>query len=249
MSVPQVVRTRIRHVRRQPVRHEFAYRSYSWLVDLDELPVLPRPLGPFARLRSADHVGDPELSLRANLDAYLAGHGISLGEGRILMLTNARVLGFVFNPLTLYWCHDCSGALECVVAEVHNTYGDRHRYLLRPDHNGTATVAKEFYVSPFNAVAGEYRLHVPEPTRRLGVAIALRDPDGATVFAATMAGPVHRADTGTVLRALITVPLAPLLVVLRIHWHGLLLWARGLPIVPRPDTRRSRRLRPREELR
>lgn len=233
MTAPRIVRTTIRHVRRTPVRHEFTYRSYSWLVDLDALPTLPRPLRPFARFRSADHVGDPARSLRANLDSFLAEHSIAVPEGRILMLTNARVLGFVFNPLTLYWCHDPGGVPVCVVAEVHNTYGDRHRYLLRPDRGDSATVAKAFYVSPFNEVAGEYRLHVPEPTSRLGVSISLRGPDSATMFAATMTGPVHPATTATVLRALLTVPVAPLAVAARIRWQGLRLWARGLPIVPR----------------
>lgn len=233
MIAPRIARTRIRHVRSRPIRHEFTYRSYSWLVDLDALPNLPWPLRPFARFRSADHVGDPDRSLRANLEAFLAGHAINLHGGRILMLANARVLGFVFNPLTLYWCHGAGGALECVVAEVHNTYGGRHRYLLRPDRGGNAVVAKAFYVSPFNEVTGEYRLHVPEPTHRLGVAIALRDSDGATVFAATMAGPVHPATTAVVLRSLLVVPVAPLSVALRIRWQGLRLWARGLPIIPR----------------
>ncbi|MGW6693891.1 DUF1365 domain-containing protein [Rhodococcus sp. NPDC054953] len=233
MSAPRIVRTRIRHVRQTPVRHGFGYRSYSWLVDLDDLPNLPRPLRPFARFRSADHVGDPHRTLRENLDAYLAEHAITLRGGRILMLTNARVLGFVFNPLTLFWCRDRVGAPVCVVAEVHNTYGDRHRYLLRPDRDDSATVAKAFYVSPFNAVSGEYRLHVPEPTGQLGVAITLRGPDGAVVFTATMAGPVHPATTAIVLRALLTVPVAPLAVAVRIRWQGLRLWARGLPIVPR----------------
>jgi DUF1365 family protein len=237
MSAPRIVRTRIHHVRRRPIRHEFSYRSYSWLVDLDELPRLPRPLRPFAQFRSADHLGIPQRGLRDNIDAYLVEHGITLHRGRVLMLTNARVLGFVFNPLTLYWCHDHIGALVCVVAEVHNTYGGRHRYLLCSDPDGNATVAKEFYVSPFNAVTGDYQLHVPEPDRWLDVAITLRNPAGATVFAATMAGPVSVADTTTMLRAVVAVPVAPLLVALRIRWQGIRLWARGLPLVPRPQER------------
>lgn len=233
MSAPRIVRTRIRHVRRTPIWHEFTYRSYSWLVDLDELPVLPRPLRPFARFRSADHLGAPDRRLRDNVDAYLVGHGIRLHGGRVLMLTNARVLGFVFNPLTLYWCHDRAGALVCVVAEVHNTYGGRHRYLVRTDPRGNGTVAKGFYVSPFNAVSGQYRLHVPEPDLRLSVAVDLRDPAGDTVFSAYMAGLVHPAGTAVVLRALVAVPMAPLLVALRIRWQGIRIWARGLPLAAR----------------
>lgn len=233
MTSPRIVRTRIRHVRRQPIRHEFTYRGYSWLVDLDDLPVLPRPLRPLADFRSADHLGDPDRMLRENVDDYLAEHGITLGGGRVVMLTQARVLGYVFNPLTLYWCHDRTGEMVCVIAEVHNTYGGRHRYLLRPDHTGDAVVAKDFYVSPFNDVTGDYRLHVPEPAGRLGVTIALRNPHGDTVFAATMTGSVHPATTTTVLRAVAAVPMAPLLGAARIRWQGLRLWARGLRIVPR----------------
>ncbi|MDG3010816.1 DUF1365 domain-containing protein [Rhodococcus sp. D2-41] len=239
MSAPQIVRTRIRHVRREPVRHEFAYRSYSWLVDLDDLPRLPRPLRPLARFRARDHLGDPHASLRTNIDRYLRGEGIELTGGRVRMLTNARVLGFVFNPLTVYWCHDRAGALACVVAEVHNTYGERHRYLLRTDGHGNATVAKSFYVSPFNSVSGTYRLHVPEPAARLGIAITLLDPAGTTVFAATMTGRVHPADNRTVLRALLAVPGAPMLVALLIRWQGLRLWLRRLPIQPRPHFQES----------
>ncbi|ART67409.1 hypothetical protein BTO20_01295 [Mycobacterium dioxanotrophicus] len=237
MTLPRIVRTRIRHVRRRPIHHEFGYHSYSWLVDLDELPQLPGLLRPFAQFRSADHAGEPQCGLRANIDAYLAEHGISVPGGRVLMLANARVLGFVFNPLTLYWCHDRAGAVACVVAEVHNTYGGRHRYLVRTDPHGNAIVAKDFYVSPFNAVTGNYHLHVPEPDRQLHVAVHLRDPAGSTVFSATMTGAVHAADTATVLRALVAVPLAPLLVALRIRWQGVRLWARGLPVVTRPQER------------
>jgi DUF1365 family protein len=86
-------------------------------------------------------------------------------------------------------------------------------------------------------VTGDYQLHVPEPDRWLDVAITLRNPAGATVFAATMAGPVSVADTTTMLRAVVAVPVAPLLVALRIRWQGIRLWARGLSLVPRPQER------------
>ena len=72
------------------------------------------------------------------------------------MLANARFLGYVFDPLTVFWCFAADGSLRCVVAEVHNTYGERHAYLLRPEADGTAEVGKEFYVSPFNDVSGRY---------------------------------------------------------------------------------------------
>ena len=109
-----------------------ATRPTCWFVDLDELP----RHGPLARFEARDHLGDPDRTLRENLDTYLADHGIDLAGGRITMLTNARSLGYVFNPLTLFWCHDPAGEIVCVVAEVHNTYSQRHRYLLHPDDAG-----------------------------------------------------------------------------------------------------------------
>lgn len=231
MSGPWLVFTRIRHVRRTPVHHEFSYRSYSWLVDLDALPVLPRPLAPFAQFDPGDHLGDPMASIRTNVDRYLADAGIDLRGGQVLMLTNARVLGYVFNPLTVFWCHDNTGVLACVIAEVHNTYQGRHRYLVFPDRHGDAVAAKQFYVSPFNRVDGYYRLHLPEPADRLQLAITLCGPNGAEVLTATMTGPVRPANTTTLVRALIAAPLEPLLVAARIRFQGIRLWARGLPVV------------------
>lgn len=230
----KIVRTRINHVRRTPIRHEFTYRSYSWLVDLDHLPVVPWPLRACAQFRSADYIGDPSSTLRANIDSYLAGEGIDLRRGSVRMLTNARVFGYVFNPLTLFWCHDDGGELVCVIAEVHNTYGGRHRYLVRPDANGDAVVDKALYVSPFNDVTGSYRLRVPQPGHQLGVSIALRDSDGATTFTAAMTGTVESATTGAILRAVLSIPMAPLRVSAQIRWQGLRLWARKLPIYPCP---------------
>lgn len=235
MSDPMIVRTDIRHTRHRPVRHSFHHRSYSWLVDLDELPCLPMILRPLAQFRAADHLGDRSNSLRANIDSYLASEGIDLGGGRVRMLANARVLGYVFNPLTVYWCRDAAGALVCVVAEVHNTYGDRHRYLLRLDDHGNDCVAKVFYVSPFNPVSGTYRLHMPEPERRLGLAITL-DDSGGTVFGASMTGRPAVADNRTILLAALRTPLAPLLVALQIRLQGIRLWRRGLTIHPRPTS-------------
>ncbi|MBN9620962.1 MAG: DUF1365 family protein, partial [Actinobacteria bacterium] len=103
------------------------------------------------------------------------------------MLADARAAGYVFNPLTLFWCHDRSGAVVAVIAEVHNTYGQRHRYLLRPDDAGRAEVAKEFYVSPFYPVDGHYRMSLPEPGERLALTITLHRPDERP-FVATVRG-------------------------------------------------------------
>jgi uncharacterized protein len=132
----------VRHVRRQTIERAFTHRVYYWLVDLGELPALPGWMRPFAGFDARDHLGDPALSIRQNLDAYLATQGVELHGGRVLMLANARVLGYVFNPLTVYWCHRADGTLECVLAEVHNTYRERHCYLLRPDAADRAETAR-----------------------------------------------------------------------------------------------------------
>jgi uncharacterized protein len=190
----------IRHVRAAPLRNAFTYRSYQWLVDLDELPRLPGWLRPLATFRAADHLGDPRRSIRANVDHYLGSHGIDLGGGPVTMLTHARVLGYVFNPLTVYWCHNAAGVLECVLAEVHNTYGERHCYLMHTDARGRAEVLKEFYVSPFYPVEGSYQMSLPEPGEHLSLTIALHRP-GEPPFVASVRGKRHPATTAELLAA------------------------------------------------
>jgi uncharacterized protein len=223
----------IRHVRRQPLARAFRHRTYLWLVDLDALPALPRWLRPLAGFHARDHLGDPARSIRHNLDAYLATQGVDLHGGRVLMLANARVLGYVFNPLTVYWCHRPDGAPACVVAEVHNTYRERHCYLLRPDAGDRAATAKDFYVSPFLPVAGEYRMVLPVPDRRLRISITLRQR-GETALVATLTGTRRPATPATLARMLLRHPLVPQRTTALIRGHGIALWLRRLPVVPRP---------------
>ena len=237
-AAPAIYRTTIAHVRTAPLRNTFRYRSYSWFVDVDDLPRLPRLLAPLAGFASGDHLGEVSRSLRENVDALLAAHGIDLHGGKVLLLTNARVFGHVFNPLSVFWCHDADGRQVCVIAEVHNTYGERHCYLLRPDARGNARAAKEFYVSPFNDVDGDYRMSVPRPGERLRLVISLDRP-GQPPFVATVLGERRAATTREVLRAAVAVPLAPLRVSAQIRWQGIRLWARGLPVRPRPTHQRQ----------
>ncbi|QBJ98542.1 DUF1365 domain-containing protein [Rhodococcus sp. ABRD24] len=237
-ETPAIYRTVISHVRTAPLRNMFRYRSYSWFVDVDELPRLPRLLGPLAGFASADHLGDLSRTLRENVDAFLAAHGIDLNGGRVVLLANARVFGYVFNPLSVFWCHDADGRQVCVIAEVHNTYGERHCYLLRPDSGGGARAAKEFYVSPFNDVDGEYRMTLPTPDEALRLAISLERPEQPP-FVATVVGERRDATPREILRAVLAVPVAPLRVAAQIRWQGIRLWARGLEIRPRPTHRRQ----------
>lgn len=234
MGTPAAIyRTSIVHVRRSPLHNAFTYRSYSWYVDVDRVPSFPWPLRALAEFRVPDHLGDPTGSLRGNVERFLRTRGMEPDGGRITMLTSARVFGHVFNPLSLFWCHDASGELRCVVAEVHNTYGERHCYLLETDRAGRASVPKAFYVSPFNDVEGQYRMKLPEPGERLAVSIVL-EREGHKPFIATVDGDRREATVPNILAAALAVPFAPLRVSAQIRWQGISLWARRLPIIKRP---------------
>ncbi|GIG62054.1 DUF1365 domain-containing protein [Longispora fulva] len=227
MTTATLYRCSLRHVRTGPVRHAFIYRTYQWLVDVDDLPTIPRPLRPLARFLAADHIGRSP-SLRRNLDDYLATQGVDLGGGQILMLTHARVLGHVFNPLTVYWCHRPDGTQACVVAEVHNTYGGRHCYLLHPDARDAAHVDKDFYVSPFLPLTGTYRMSLPRPDHQLALTVTLR-PEGGAPFVASLRGTLRAATVPGLLAA----AFATLLVRLKIRRQGVSLYLKGLPVIPR----------------
>jgi len=149
------------------------------------------------------------------------------------MLANARVLGYVFNPLTVYWCHRADGTLACVVAEVHNTYGQRHAYLLHTDDRGRALVPKEFYVSPFYPVDGGYRMSLPEPGARLALSIVLGRPDGRS-FTASVHGRGVPATARALAAAAVRHPWSTAAVSARIRWQGIKLYLRGLRVTPRP---------------
>ncbi|MFF9340468.1 DUF1365 domain-containing protein [Streptomyces sp. NPDC014773] len=235
-GTPALYECVITHVRRTPLRHALRHRTHLWCVDLDRLPVLPRPLRPLARFDARDHFAGTAGSLRAGLDAFLAAHGVDLEGGRVVMLAHARVLGFVFNPLSVYWCHDPSGALVCVVAEVHNTYGQRHCYLLRTDAAGAAETDKEFYVSPFFAVEGRYRMRLPLPGERLGLTVQL-EHDGERAFTAVVRGTRRPATVPALLSASVRRPWSTAAVWAGIRRHGIHLLLRGLPVHPRlPST-------------
>ncbi|MCC0100446.1 DUF1365 domain-containing protein [Streptomyces flavotricini] len=231
--VPALYAAEVRHVRSSPFRYVLGHRTYMWLVDLDDLPVMPRILRPLARFDPRDHFTGDTPTLRAGIDAYLAAQGTSAG-GRVLMLAHARVLGHVFNPLTLYWCHNTSGSLVCVVAEVHNTYGERHCYLLHPDAQARDEVPKDFYVSPFFDVEGSYRMRLPLPGDRLDLTVQLCQADGSRPLTATVRGTHRPAGTRSLVAALLRNPWSTAGVSLGIRRHGIRLYLKGLPVQPRP---------------
>ncbi|WP_445257851.1 FAD-dependent oxidoreductase [Nocardioides aurantiacus] len=224
---PTAYATTIRHTRRRPFRRSFEHRSTTWLVDLDHLPAPAGPGGVLGSFEARDHLGDPAGTLKGNVEHFLRTGGVEPDGGRIVMAANARALGHVFNPISVFWCHRRDGALAAVVVEVHNTYGDRHAYLVHPDAQGRARTEKQMYVSPFHGTDGWYDVAVPVPGERLHVAVTLHTDDGAT-FSASLDG------ARTPVSALRAAPAALRHTVL-IHVHGLWLWARRLGVRPRPE--------------
>ncbi|MGA8847301.1 MAG: DUF1365 family protein [Nocardioides sp.] len=215
--------TVISHTRRAPFKRRFTHRSHTWLVDVDDLP----DHGFLGRFEARDHLGDPAESIRDNVLVFLRARGVEIGTGRILMATNARAFGYNFNPISVFYCWDESGALAATVVEVHNTYGDRHAYLVHPDEQGRATTPKAMYVSPFHGTDGGYDLTVPVPDDKLTIVVELTTDDGSR-FTASLLG--RRSDTS----ALRAAP-AALRGSLLIRTHGIWLWLRRLPIRSRPQ--------------
>jgi len=237
-TVPALVVGRVHHVRHRPLRHAFTHRHYQWLIDLDDPPNLPWWLRLVTTFRGEDHLaGDPGLpALKANVLRVAERDGVdTVDVDRVLMLAHARVLGHVFDPMSAFWCLDRSGAVVAVVVEVHNTYGGRHAYVVRPDDHGRSRVEKAFHVSPFNRVEGTYDLGLHLSPERVSVAIRLAVGD-EPLLTATVAGRVRPATP----RVVTTTALSHLGMTQRvsglIRWHGVRLWARRLPVQPRTST-------------
>ncbi|GAA4113081.1 DUF1365 domain-containing protein [Knoellia locipacati] len=235
-ALPALVVGQVHHTRHTPMRHTFSHRHYQWLVDLDDPPRLPAWLRPVATFRPEDHLaGSATLpELKANVLRCLERDGIPAdGVTRVVALTHARVLGHVFDPMTAYWCLTADGSLRGVVVEVHNTYGGRHAYAVRPDPSGAASVDKDFYVSPFNDTSGEYSIRFHLDDERVSVGIRLHR-EGELVLTAVVDGALVPATSSSVVRTVARHPLMPQRVSALIRMHGIRLWARRLPVQPRP---------------
>ena len=228
-GVPALVVGWVSHRRTAPVTYAFRHRVYQWLIDLDAIPSQRGWTRWFAHFSSEDHLGDPALTIKANVENFLSHKGIHLGEqGRVLMLANARVLGHVFDPLSVFWCYDSSGQLAGIVAEVHNTYGERHAYLLHPDDTGAAATDKTFGVSPFFDVSGTYELQFTLTPNLVSTTVTLRR-GSAVAFVATFRGRPEPATHRALARLVVRRPLMTQRVSALIRLHGIRLWLRGLP--------------------
>jgi hypothetical protein len=233
---------RVVHTRLRPRRHKLSYRVFSLLLDLDELPDLSRGLKLFGHNRAAvfsfhdaDH-GDGEGDLRGWVNRQLADAGIVLVTPRITMLCYPRIFGYVFNPITVWFCSD-GDELKAILYEVHNTFHERRTYAIRVasrTHTVEQRCAKELYVSPFVPMQCDYNFHIQPPTETVVVAIDETDAEG-TLLRASFAGSRQPMTDATLLRALFTYPLMTLKVWGAIHWEALKLWAKGVPVFRHRD--------------
>lgn len=231
--LPALVEGEVVHTRRTPMHRRFTNHVYQWLVDLDELPRMRRPLRSFSSFLASDHIGDPNRSIRANIENFCAANGTDIAGQQILMLANARVFGHTFDPLSVFWVIAPDRTVTCIIAEVHNTYGERHAYLLTPDAEGRAQTDKEFYVSPFFTVEGGYDLQFRLGPDVVSSSVILRQ-GGDAVFSATFRGTPVPATPSRLTRLLVKMPFLTHRISLLIRIQGVWLWLRRLPVVPRP---------------
>jgi DUF1365 family protein len=235
----------VMHHRFRPRVHRLRYRLFSLLLDLDEIDAVAARLRLFSRGRfnlfafhDRDHGDGSTRPLRAQAEALLAQAGVAHG-GAIRILAMPRILGFAFNPLSVWFCHDRADALSAIIYEVNNTFGERHSYLL-PVESGDGddvqqNVTKRFHVSPFLPMAMTYAFRVRPPAEHLGIAITADDGDGPVLVAVHRA---RRADLtdGALLRAAVTHPLLTIKVVAGIGWEALRLWLKRVPVHHHPGT-------------
>ncbi|HSE10402.1 MAG TPA: DUF1365 domain-containing protein [Nocardioidaceae bacterium] len=231
---PATVRALVHHRRLRPFTYEFSHRTTMWLVDAaDPNAAFSRWLRPLATIRSQDHFApEDDRPLLEKVRSFIEAQGLPWSAKRVLVLTNARSLGYVFDPLTTYFCFDDHGDLEGVLAEVHNTYGERHCYPLSADRR--ASTDKTFYVSPFFAVEGRYDITTKLTDDQVAVAISLTAPDGQTLFTGAVHGDLEPATRRRTWRRVAANPLPSQRVSALIRFHGIRLWLRRLPVIARP---------------
>jgi DUF1365 family protein len=223
------------HARRAPARHVFRYPVSYWLFDLDELPGLERRLRLFSvnrwnlvSLRDCDHFEGTKPLKEAVID--LAGDP---SIERVVVLTQPRVLGYVFNPVSFYWCYRGDGSLACIVAELNNTFGERLPEVLRGpelryEHR------KRLHVSPFFGLDQSYEYAFSQPGEEVWARIHVRDDAGARPLTAVLHGRRRELTNRSLVRLLLRYPLQPLQVTALIHFEALRLWLKRVPFHHKP---------------
>ena len=223
------------HARHEPRRHVFRYPVAYWLLDLDELGELDRRLRVLSvnrpgvvSLRDRDHFDGDDTPLKEAVIRFAGDPSIA----RVLVLTQLRVLGYVFNPVSFYWCYRGDGSLACMVAELNNTFGERLPELL-PGDSLEYEHQKRLHVSPFMGLDQRYRYTLSEPGESVFARIEVHE-NGRMALQAVLAGR-RRELTGTALsRFLVRYPLMPVQVIALIHWQALKLFLKRVPFHHKP---------------
>lgn len=244
MSQPLIGFGPVRHERLRPRRHAFAYSHYFWLLPMralarQDVPVVRRNRRGLLSFHDADHgVGGPDAL--AWLDGVLQDAGLpvtDLQQGEVWLQTFPRVLGFAFKPVSFWWVHRADQSLAAVVAEVNNTFGERHAYVLsgRSLKMGREVTAdKVFHVSPFCQVEGRYRFRFMRTPDRL-IACVDHDDDQGPLLLTSQAGALQPLTDRSARRAFWGWPLMTWGVVARIHWQALRVWIKGATFHRKPD--------------
>lgn len=228
------------HDRRRPKRHRLRYRVFSLLLDLDELPLLDRRFSLFGYNRWAplaffdrDHGPTTGAPLRPWAEARLREAGIEPDGGPIRLLCYPRIFGYVFNPLSVFFCYRQDGRLAAILYEVCNTYRERHTYVI-PVHDPKAAVirqecAKALYVSPFIGMDADYRFRIVAPADTVSIVIRQEDAQGL-LLAAAFRGARIALSGRSLARSLASFPLLTFKIVAAIHWEAAKLWTKGFRV-------------------
>ena len=221
----KLVRGVVRHQRRTPFKHGLTFGNYMWFVNLDQTQ---------SKLLARDHFGSEAQTMREAVEHFAISKGEKIEVGdQLFAIASARTNGYVFNPLSVYWCLKEDGSIRWAILEIHNTYGDRHAHLLHPDEKGNSVVGKEFYVSPFFTIDGEYRTRTFFDEKSVVLSVNLYQ-NNAQVFSASFTGELLEASIKNRLLAYLRTPFSTLQAKARIRAHGIWLWLRRLPVIQRP---------------
>lgn len=235
---------RVMHQRLSPRRHRFEYGIFMMQIDLDELDLCDRALRLFGHnrravygFRDSDHLAypasTPQPTLKASVIAWLADQGVQLPtDARIRLVTLPRVLGYVFNPVSFYFCSTADGTPIVAVAEVGNTFGELKPFLIPLSDSKDRfhrTVPKHFYVSPFSDLRLCFDFDLRTPGERLDIRILDVTEQGDTVLVSTLQGRRRPLTDGQLALMGLKYPLVTMRVITLIHWHALRLWWKQLP--------------------
>ncbi len=235
----------VRHRRLRPAEHAFEYPTYFLLLPLRALRTAPdaalaRNRRGLLSFHDGDH-GDGRADALAWLEELLAAEGVQDADGEIWLHTYPRVLGYVFKPVSFWYCHRADGSLAAVVAEVNNTFGERHCYLLAGPalaFGRELEARKVFHVSPFCAVGGRYRFRFMRTADRT-VARVDHDDDAGPLLQTSVSGRLEPLTRVSARRAFFGMPMMTAGVIARIHWQALQLWLKHVPFFSKPEPPRA----------